>query len=146
MSRPPTPIAILEARGSVRKNPKRYRERIAAQPAARGPLGAPPLHWITDPSCYYHARHVRWRGIWEELDGQLPSGMLKAQDRILIELLIPEIDKMREKPAEMKPVDKTNLVSMLAKLGMTPVDRMKVSGDGGKRAPVGASSGWEKFA
>ena len=145
MPRPPTPIAILEARGSLRKNPQRYRARIESQPTARGPLGAPPAHWNIDPGCYQHVRHARWRAIWTELDEQLPVGTLKAQDRILIELLVPEIDRMREKPSEMKPVDKTNLLSMLAKLGMTPVDRVKVSTDERKRTQR-ASGDWERFA
>lgn len=51
MSRPRTPISVLEARGSTKKNPQRYRERIEAErnaPKAE-PVGPPPASWEVPP-------------------------------------------------------------------------------------------------
>jgi hypothetical protein len=145
MPRPPTPIAVLEARGSIRKNPQRYREKIANQPEPRGPLGDPPAHWNTDPACYHHERHARWRAIWIEIDAQVPFGTLKADHRMLIELLCPAMDWIRQHPSEVKPAHRADVLTMLGKLGMTPVDRLKVSSDERKRNGREAGD-WAKFA
>jgi hypothetical protein len=145
MPRPPTPIAVLQARGSVKKNPQRYREKIAAQPTPRGPLGPPPVHWDTAPTCYHHERHKRWCAIWAEIDAQVPLGTLKADHRILFEMLCPAVDWMRQHPTEIKPAHRADMLAMLGKLGMTPVDRMKVSSDERKRSGRQAGE-WEKLA
>lgn len=145
MARPPIPIEILERRGSVRKNPQRYRARIAAQPESRGPLGDPPEHWDTSEACYHRERHERWCAIWRELDAQIPKGVLKASDRILVEMLCQQIDMQRRKPLEMKPAEKEALLKMLGKIGLTPVDRMKVASDERERSKRKAND-WEKLA
>ncbi len=145
MGRPPTPIAILERRGSIRKNPQRYREKIAAQPKSSGPLGPPPGHWDVSESCYYRERHARWCRIWAELDQQISKGVLKSSDRILVELLCQAIDKQRTRPGEMKPAEQTHLLAMLAKIGLTPVDRMRVASDDRERSGR-KESDWEKLA
>jgi hypothetical protein len=145
MARPPTPIPILVERGSVRKNPQRYRDRIASEPKSRGPLGSPPAHWDTRPECYYHERNERWCAIWRELDGQMPKGTLKASDRFLVERLCQLMDRQRLHPLDIKPAEDNVLLAMLAKIGLTPVDRMRVvSDERGRNAQK--SSAWEKFA
>jgi hypothetical protein len=75
----------------------------------------------------------------------MPAGTLKASDRFLVERLCQLMDFQRQKPMEQKPADDNVLLAMLAKLGLTPVDRMRVSSDERKRAQR-ASGEWERFA
>jgi hypothetical protein len=47
MSRPRTPLYVLEARGSIKKDPQRYRERQeqARKAPKAEPVGPPPSRW-----------------------------------------------------------------------------------------------------
>lgn len=111
MSRPRTPTAILDARGSFLVHPERVRTE---EPEPTGEIGAP-------PKCLNKAE----RDIWQEYIDEAPQGVLHNRDRKLLE------DVCR---LQLKARKRTALVgelSLLAKLrqemGLGPASSSKVS-------------------
>jgi hypothetical protein len=112
MGRRRTPTAVLVARGSFRKDPKRGRAR-ENEPVVETPLGAPPAH-LTDVQ----------RKLWDELAGIAPVGVLTGLDRWAVEAAVVLMAAFRESPSSTKY---QAVRQALAALGMTPTDRSKVS-------------------
>lgn len=109
MPRPRTPLAVAKANGAVAHNPKQFKNR--REPENR-PLGK--------PSTNLTKKEV---AMWEAF--KIESGWLMECDRSLVE----QASKLRAKSftkagLDYKEVDQ--LVRILSKLGMTPVDRQRV--------------------
>jgi phage terminase small subunit len=113
MPRPPTPLAILEARGAFIKHPERRRAR-ANEPKPSGELGNAPSYFTKDE-----------RKIWKELKEMCLPGVLANSDRWAVETACTLMAKQRKR--EIKTQEVQLLLSLLGKLGMTPADRAKVT-------------------
>ena len=124
MSRPRTPTAILEARGSFKRHPERARAR-AGEPRPTTPLGGP-------PETLNAAAKTAWRemaatGFWlTDCDGflvEIAAGLMADQRAGTI-----------DNPA------RACLVGTLSKLGFGPAERSKM------RVPeVKESSAFDEF-
>lgn len=138
MARPQTDLKVLESRGSIRKNPQRYRERLAQAAAAPPPIamGDPPAHWNVLPENYKSMKFARWKAIWHEFAPQIPSGT--AMKRALLEMFCESMDKLRN-GSEMKASEKSYLMQLTVKLG---IDQR---GYGGGKKPQSEDGDWEAF-
>jgi hypothetical protein len=106
------PLAVLEMNGSLKKNPKRYADRVPEEPGK--PLGPPP-----------EAFTLELKSIWKELAHTAPKGVLHRSDRIAVEMACMVINRMRT--TKIVASEFTLLRTLLASLGMTPADRAKIA-------------------
>lgn len=114
MSRPRTPTALHVIRGTKRKHPERMRER-ENEPVPSGPIGEPP-EWLTD-------EQVK---CWHELVSICPPGVLGNSDRLALELTVRLMVESRGDNG-LSGTSIGHLISLLARFGLTPSDRSKVS-------------------
>ena len=113
MGRNRTPTAVLELTGAFKKHPDRKRAR-SSEPVGSGPVGDPPKRFDAE-----------LRAIWFEITDMIPAGVLAKSDRLALEIacrLVRKVFKDTINGAEL-----STLNSLLARLGMTPADRSKVS-------------------
>jgi len=138
MSRPRTSLKVLEARGSVAKNPQRYRERMArAATASKSRLGAPPDKWNVAPEAIGAIKYARWKAIWSEFADLVPNA--SPLKRVTLELLCEAMDRFRLNPTSMKTSDRALIVTLIKQL-----ESDEVSVSGGKK-PEGYGGQWEAF-
>jgi hypothetical protein len=139
MSRPRTPLAVLEGRGSIKKNPQRYRDRLAAAAAATasGGVGPPPERWNIPIEEIGGPKFARWRAIWEEFAPQVPPDT--PMKRALLELFCEAMDKFRTAGMSMKASEKTYLLQLAKVLGTDS------RGSSGAEKPQGFGGPWEAF-
>jgi hypothetical protein len=104
------PASVLEARGAFEKDPQRKR----VDPVASGDLGNAP-GYFTDGE----------RKVWKELKGQIPEGVAKSADRMIVEICCRLMFKYRSD--KLNGTELSLLVNTLGKLGMSPADRSKCS-------------------
>jgi len=134
MPRPRTPTAVLELRGSFRKNPARAVAR-AAEPRPRGTLAEqpPPEQFLrTDVSEF-----ARYLAIWRETVTRCwwltpaEAGPLMSYCRL----------KDKENRGVAKSADISNLIKLYPILGMTQDGRAKFGarGDAGEEAALAES-------
>jgi hypothetical protein len=114
MARHRLPTSQLEASGAFDHDPQRRADR-EYEPVPTGPLGDPPE--IFDD---------RQRDVWHELVALVPSGVLFNADRILVEIVCRLIARMRA-GEYLKAAETNQIISCLARMGMTPSDRSKLS-------------------
>jgi len=140
MSRPRTPIQVLEARGSIKKNPQRYRERVEEQRAApkAEPIGPPPAHWNVPPESMGAMKFARWKEIWFEFGPQVT--IRTPMRRALLEQFCVAIDRFRKSGDSMKTSEKNNLLALTSRLEL---DQRLPSVGKGVRGEDGA---WEAFS
>ena len=138
MSRPPTPLKVLEARGSIKKNPQRYRGRLAA--AASAPtlssIGDPPARWEVRPEEMGALRYARLKSIWNEFGPQIPDAT--PMKRALLEMFCEAMERFRRDAASMKASEKSYLLQLTCKLGID-------SRSHGSKNPEGSEGDWEAF-
>jgi hypothetical protein len=79
-----------------------------------GPLGSAPAH-LKDEQ----------KKVWDELSSIVPAGAVEASDRWAFELLVCLMSKFRRGYAKAGEVNQIS--SQLARFGMTPADRGRVS-------------------
>ena len=108
MSRPRTPTAVLELRGSYRKNPRRRRER-EGEPLVTTPLPDPPAR-LSDPET----------AVWREMAAI--GHWLKGPDQFLLEVAVRLMAKHRAGELETT----SHLLTALRKLGFAPGERAKL--------------------
>jgi hypothetical protein len=106
------PLETLIASGATDHDPQRYRNR-QPEPKSDEPLGNPPT-----------SLNAEEKKIWREVAKHAIPGTLTGSDRVTMELLSRLILKMRVGTA--KSGDHGTMLSLLARLGMTPADRLKV--------------------
>jgi hypothetical protein len=139
MSRTPTPLHVLERRGSIKKNPQRYRERLQAAEFAPEipPIGDAPAHWNVPEDSYNGLKYARWRAIWEEFAPCIQTG--SPMRRALLEMFCEQMDRFRTSPSSMKLGDKSNLANLARLLGT------EQGATGGSKKPEGYGGAWEAF-
>lgn len=116
MGRNPKPTAELQANGTMKKHPGRYAERTKNEPTEIAPLGDPPAH-LTAPV----------KAAFREIVATIPPGVAWKSDRLTIELAAMLLTEVRASPTTVPAARLTRLQSLLASLGLSPVDRTRVS-------------------
>lgn len=128
MPRQRKPLAEHEATGQTEHNKKRYRDwKQAPQPT--GEIGEPPAHFDdTD------------RDLWREVIGMPAPGVLTSADRLLVEITVKLLRKLRlidyaDAPiVPLTGVEMGHLRACIGSMGCTPADRTRVhAGDNGKQ-------------
>lgn len=112
MARHIQPRAIAELKGATKKHPERYRKE---PPPVDLPLGNAPDHLSESQ-----------RAVWAEIESYMPRGVATGADRMTIELLAVLMDEFRRDPVNIRVAKIGQIVSCLARLGMTPSDRQKL--------------------
>jgi len=108
-------IQELKLNGSIKANPARYKDRTQA-PVCNGELGEPPA-----------AMSKAAKNVWAELAAQAPAGLLTLADRMAVELACTLVCRMRNRRAVITKAEQQLLLQTLSKLGLTPVDRERVT-------------------
>lgn len=111
----PTPIDTARLKGSDKKNPARYRDRKRAATAAPGIGGIP--EYLTGGAAV----------VWAEVVPVMVEGVLTVADRIAWSALCELEAERRDDPRQFSGAKYSTLVSLLARFGMTPSDRAKVT-------------------
>lgn len=114
MGRNRIPTATQELKGAFKKDPQRGRAR-ANEPKPNGPLGVAPDHF-TDAQ----------KKVWSELAAIAPVGVLTNADRWLVELACDLMDR-RRRNEDIGVGGYSQLGKFLSMMGLSPVDRSKVS-------------------
>jgi hypothetical protein len=122
MGRHSQPDEIAKLKGADKHNPQRYRNIV---PKSGWPLGEPPAE-MSDEA----------QACWFEISAKAIPGVLTFSDTILLEMasdLLAEYRLVRAVPFEDRPkgmrfhsTDKTILIGLLARFGMSPSDRTKL--------------------
>ena len=116
MPRPTKPTAVLEQTGAFRHDPQRARVR-KHEPQPKGPLGPAPKHL-----------NKGQQACWRELSRIAPPRVLTVSDRWLVEITARLMAKLRNPRARnLTASEMTQLTNCLARMGLTPTDRTKVS-------------------
>lgn len=124
MSRPRTPTAILELRGSFSKHPERARER-AGEPRPLNTLGPPRVSLKTKEKAVWN--ELRTEGFW-----------LTSADAFMVEIASSLMAQHRA--GEIDNPARSLLISTLSKLGFGPTERSKL-----KVLDTPKASGFAKF-
>ena len=104
---------IAELTGARRANPQRYRD---VAPVAEGELGDPPEHLSAGAAA-----------VWREIASTAPAGVLATADRVAVELAANLVAEYREAPREFLASRIAQMTGLLARLGMTPIDRQRLA-------------------
>ncbi len=113
MPRPRKPTKLLTIQGGLRAT--RHRDRVN-EPVVIEPLGGPPEGW-----------RIEAKLMWAELANYVPAGVATKADRLMFEVLLRLVAKMREGPEAMTPALAAQIRTACAVFGMTPADRSRVS-------------------
>ena len=111
MARNRTPTAVLELRGSFKKNPQRSR---SDEPKPNGVIGDPPDTFDENLAA-----------IWYELVSQTPANVLTRADRWAVEVACRLMQTLRT--GNYKASEVNALLSFLARMGLTPADRARIA-------------------
>ena len=112
MGRLPASTAQLALNGGLKHDPKRYAGR-QAEPIPSGPIGIPPKDF--SPAL---------KRIWRELKSQSLPGVLGNSERLILEILCRLTLKLRQ--GTISTGETSQLINCLARLGLTPTDRVRV--------------------
>ncbi len=112
MARPRTPTNILELRGAFKVKPSRKRTN---EPKPIGDIGK------------FSIGPTDIAGVWAEIEAQIATGVLTIGDRTAFELLCRLVADMRSKPKDFTAGKVGLMALLLAKFGLTPSDRSRVS-------------------
>ena len=113
MGRPTQPSAISDAKGYYLKHKER---KPKGEPVVTQRLGGPPKHLLPEE-----------KKIWKELAKHLPSGVAKLPDRASFEIMVRLFTK--ERARTIKISERSQMLSIMSRFGMTHSDRAKVHGD-----------------
>lgn len=115
MARHAQPREVAELKGSISKDPQRYKGDPVKSEL---PLGDAPKHMSgSGQEC------------WFEISTYSIPGVLTCADRISLELASELLAQFRLDPLEFPTTKIAQLVGLLARFGMTPTDRQKLSID-----------------
>jgi phage terminase small subunit len=120
-------LTQLAESGSLDRNPGRYASRYVAQVAPHRPIGAAPAHL---PAAE--------KKIWKDLVRASQPGLLQKSDRFYLELCCKLVSRMRA--GDVKASELNSVANILSKLGMNPVDRIKL----GVESPADPSKSKDK--
>jgi phage terminase small subunit len=110
MPKPRKSLAELAASGTLGKNLGRYQSRLDALPTVIHPPGRAPVHF--DP---------QQKAVWAEVLRTAPEGLLMKSDRIVVEVLVRLLLKVRTSDGSTSEMN--SLINLLGKMGMTPASR-----------------------
>jgi phage terminase small subunit len=113
----PTPkktLAELKLSGTFQQNKRRYEHLTNPVATIQLPIGRPPAHL-----------QAAEKAVWAELVRVAHSGLLSRSDRLILEIAAKLIIRMRTSDA--KTSEFNALLSVLAKMGMTPAARLKMN-------------------
>lgn len=103
--------AVLEAKGSFKKNPQLKR----VDPKTSDEIGLPPAYFDEVESL-----------VWQELIETSPEGVLTKSDRAILEIASALLSDYRKDRASFNTSRVNILQRILASLGMTPIDRSRI--------------------
>lgn len=115
MARHAQPREVAELKGAHKKDPQRYRGET---PKANLPLGEAPDHM-----------NGKAQSCWFELSTYALPGVLTGADRVMLEMASNLLAEYRVDPTEFSVGKYTHLIGLLARFGMSPADRQKLSVD-----------------
>jgi hypothetical protein len=114
MAKPRNPLGKAKVEGRDKKDPQRFKNR--ADPAANGPLGAPPV-WLKDSA------EIKAKSAWKLFAKELP--WLNESHRTLVGMA--STIQGRIMAGQEVGVQAMNLLrQMLGQMGATPADASKV--------------------
>jgi phage terminase small subunit len=111
MGRHPLPKAIQDAKGYFEKHPDRARPN---EPTPTKPLGNAPKYLSDDQ-----------KKLWNEFKGKMLPGVVFDSDSWQVERIVKLMDKFRKDT--ITDAGQAQLTSLLARFGMSPADRAKVT-------------------
>lgn len=124
--RPRKPTSLLEISGAFKKDPQRGAARsLEIKPT--GAIGPPPAHW-EQPGSYPKGALA---AIWNEFVAEALPGVLGNSDRKQLEIVCVLTFEARRTGSKNQFRAMAELRQHLAKLGMNPTDRSRVSNGGG---------------
>jgi len=103
------PRELAELKGATKVNPERYRDEV---PKSAMPLGDYPVERSDDPA-----------ECWFEISSMCIPGVLTGADRIMMEIAADLLGEYREDHQKFASAKRAQLVSCLARFGMSPTDR-----------------------
>jgi hypothetical protein len=103
------PRELAELKGAHKVQPGRYRDKI---PKSELPLGAYPSDRSTEPE-----------DCWFEISSMCIPGVLTGADRIIMEIASDLLGEYREDHQKFASAKLSNMISCLARFGMSPSDR-----------------------
>lgn len=113
MARQRKPPALHIVEGTHRKD----RHGPLPSPLAHlEPLGPPPADWKPNGKM-----------LWHEIGAMVPLGVAFKSDRLMFELLVRLVAKVREDPAALTPALAAQIRCSAASFGLSPADRARVS-------------------
>ena len=112
MSRQRQPVELLELKGSFQHDPQRRRP---AGPKAKSPFGKAPD--------YFTAME---KTLWKELTSNGLPGVLTGNDRWLAEVACRMMAKLRSRDS-MTASEMSALINAVGRLGLSPIDRQKIT-------------------
>src|ERR1017187_3686782 len=105
------PTRLLELSGAYRHNPQRRRP---PEPQPTAPLGPAPEHLSPEAAA-----------CWAELEAMIPPGVVFASDRWAMELSATSMADTRS--GTISNARYAGLLRLMAALGLSPVDRSRLS-------------------
>jgi hypothetical protein len=120
MTRHAQPREIAALKGSIAKNPQRYKREL---PKVDYDLGMPPDHMPEDA-----------KAVWHEIATYAPVEVLKGADRLMLEIVANSIAVYRRDPENYPAQRLGQLMGGLGRLGMSPADRQKLGVEKPKEA------------
>lgn len=115
MSRPRKPTNVLELTGSLNKNPSR-REARTDEPRNLDELGKSPERLT-----------AQQKEAWNEIANNCPHGVLTKADRHALEMTAVLLAEFWANGIQMQGTHLSLLNTLLAKMGMNPSDRSRVT-------------------
>lgn len=128
MPAPRKPTAVLAAGGAFDAHPSRARPREPNTGRGIGPAPA----YLSEAE----------RSIWDEIVGHCAAGVFQSSDRLMLECLCVLVAEFRANRALFGGRKYQQLLSLLARCGMTPSDRSRVaiSGEQNEKPRAGLAS------
>lgn len=123
-------MAALALSGQLKARPGRYKNRLQ-EPKPRAGIGNSPAHLTPEQKV-----------IWREIVQTVPAGVLALSDRILVEVAVRAVERLRSGQIH-RAAEITTLLRVLGKLGMSPIDRARLSIQPEPEAPV--NDPWESL-
>lgn len=107
MPTPRKPVSHHKLAGSLRA-----RHAAGGPPVCRDPVGGPPPHF-----------NAKLAALWDELIGILPAGVVAKPDRLMLELAVVLMARLRQDPGNLRAAEINQLRSTLSALGCSPQGR-----------------------
>ncbi len=114
MATPRKPAALHVIQGTHRKD--RHGAKPSPDAKLPEPLGSAPASWKATK-----------RATWDEISSLIPRDVANAADRIVVEVLVNLVLKMRANPSGMTPALAGQIRAACGTLAMTPSDRARLS-------------------